>query len=189
MKVYRPAAKASFAWNYFKTMFQTLIFWSIFLFVLPAVVVHLESLYGVPEFPPLRVVGALMFSAGGVVGLWSGFTTARLGDGTPWPTDCPNRLVISGPYAFVRNPMALAGIGQGVAVGVCLGSWMVIVYALLGIPVWHIFARPSEEADMKERFGAEFEHYRRHVRLWIPCFVAYHRGVEKTGDDETPGER
>jgi protein-S-isoprenylcysteine O-methyltransferase Ste14 len=90
------------------------------------------------------------------------------GRGTPLPSVTARRLVTSGPYSFVRNPMAVAGILQGLAVGLILGSWLVVAYALTGSIVWNTLARPYEEADLRERFGEEFEAYRRRVRCWIP---------------------
>ena len=80
----------------------------------------------------------------------------------------PRRLVISGPYRVVRNPMAIAGITQGVAVGLMLGSWLVVVYTLCGSLVWNWVIRPFEEDDLAYRFGAEFEAYRSRVGCWIP---------------------
>jgi protein-S-isoprenylcysteine O-methyltransferase Ste14 len=50
----------------------------------------------------------------------------------------PNRLVVAGPYRWVRNPMALASIAQGVAVGLILSSWLVVVYAVAGALLWPI---------------------------------------------------
>ena len=97
----------------------------------------------------------------------------RMGSGTPLPTDCPSKLVVSGPYAHVRNPMALAGIIQGVAIGIGVGSWLVVGYALLGAPVWHLIARPPEEADMMERFGDDYREYQNNVRLWLPRITPF----------------
>jgi len=90
------------------------------------------------------------------------------GDGTPLPTATAPRLVIAGPYRYVRNPMALAGIAQGVAVGFYLGSYGVIAYSLLGAIFWHTAVRPVEEHDLVERFDESYVQYRKSVRLWFP---------------------
>lgn len=76
--------------------------------------------------------------------------------------------MITGPYRFVRNPMAIGGIAQGVAIGLMVGSWLVIVYALSGSLVWNALVRPLEETDLEERFGSAFRAYRDRVSCWIP---------------------
>ncbi|MBK6316507.1 MAG: isoprenylcysteine carboxylmethyltransferase family protein [Blastocatellia bacterium] len=77
-------------------------------------------------------------------------------------------MVISGPYRFIRNPMALAGLGQGMAVAIATGSWLTVAYVLAGGLMWNGIARPLEEADLRERFGVEFEAYCREVKCWWP---------------------
>ena len=93
-----------------------------------------------------------------------------LGVGTPLPLDSPNFLVVKGPYKFVRNPMAIAGIGQGIAVGLFLGSFGVLIYALLGAILWHILVRPVEEKDLEKRFGKSYQRYKKEIKCWIPSF-------------------
>jgi protein-S-isoprenylcysteine O-methyltransferase Ste14 len=93
---------------------------------------------------------------------------SMLGAGTPLPSAMPNRLVIAGPYRWIRNPMAVAGIVQGAAIGFILQSWLVIAYAVGGSLVWNYVVRPLEEADLTVRFGEEFLQYRDTVRCWIP---------------------
>lgn len=95
---------------------------------------------------------------------------STLGAGTPLPSAMANRLVIAGPYRWIRNPMAVAGIVQGAAVGFVLQSWLVVNYAVLGSLVWNYAVRPLEEADLAERFGEEFQQYREKVKCWIPTF-------------------
>ena len=90
------------------------------------------------------------------------------GQGTPLPLDQTNRLVVGGPYRWVRNPMAVAGIGQGLAVAIAAQSWFVFGYALLGAIVWQFVVRPIEERDLESRFGQEYLDYRKRVRCWIP---------------------
>ena len=86
---------------------------------------------------------------------------------------CPRELVVAGAYRYIRNPMVVAGLAQGVAVGLLAGSIPIIIYSLLGAPVWGAIARPWEETDLEKRFGASFRDYRSKVRCWVPRLTAY----------------
>ncbi|TWU54977.1 hypothetical protein Poly51_37260 [Rubripirellula tenax] len=156
----------------FWTLGQTVIFWGVFLFVLPMGVVELESHCGMDGFEhTLQTPAAIgLFAMASCLGLWSGVTMATHGNGTPLPTATAPQLVIAGPYRFVRNPMAVAGIVQGLAVGWYLGSYSVLVYSLAGAVLWHIAVRPVEEADLRSRFDEAYNDYQRRIRLWIPTF-------------------
>ncbi|MEM6337020.1 MAG: isoprenylcysteine carboxylmethyltransferase family protein, partial [Bacteroidota bacterium] len=79
---------------------------------------------------------------------------------------------VRGPYRCVRNPMAVGGLSQGLAVGLWLGAWSVFAYVVAGGLLWHVFVRPIEEADLAARFGSRYEAYRRRVRCWIPGWLS-----------------
>ncbi|MEG8036617.1 methyltransferase [Sphingomonas sp. LR61] len=83
----------------------------------------------------LLLVGLVVLALASALGIASAAAMSTKGAGTPLPSASANRLVVAGPYRSVRNPMALAGITQGVAVGLLLGLWMVVVYALAGSTV------------------------------------------------------
>ena len=173
MNLFRPANLARFRWNYSKTLFQTAIFWLIFLWAIPALLLQLQNYLALATIRPMPWLSIALFLLGSTLGLRSGFVMSKLGNGTPLPTDCPRELVIQGPYAFVRNPMAIAGIGQGIAIGLWLGSPLVIAYAFMGAPAWHLFVRPFEESDLAHRFGETYDDYRNQVRLWLPRLTPY----------------
>jgi protein-S-isoprenylcysteine O-methyltransferase Ste14 len=168
---FRPAAIRPAAATHVLTTFgQIILFWGFFLVVVPFAIAFLEQRWAVAlPFPtyagPTGVAVLVLASA---LGIWSAVVMSTLGEGTPLPSAMPNRLVIAGPYRWIRNPMAAAGIVQGAAVGVIMHSWLVIAYAVAGSLVWNYIVRPLEEADLKERFGDEFEQYREAVRCWIP---------------------
>ncbi|MGB0766177.1 MAG: methyltransferase family protein [Phycisphaeraceae bacterium] len=166
---FRPC-DGSLAWAAIKTALQIAVFWTTFLYVLPLAVVSLQERAGIGafEFAGRWWVGFVVFLGFGLLGLSSAVWTLCIGRGTPLPTDCASRLVVVGPYRWVRNPMALAGIMQGVGVGLMWGSWLVVGYAVLGGVVWHVLVRPVEEADLLRRFGASYEAYRGGVRCWWP---------------------
>ncbi len=179
----REARAASRRWNLLKTAAQMVVFWSLFLVLIPWAIVSVERSAGLDGWrfagPATRWAGGLLFALGGSLGLTSAAVMAARGRGTPLPADCPRELVVSGPYRYVRNPMAVAGLTQGVAVGVFLGSPVVIVYAVLGGPVWDLFVRRWEEADLEERFGEPYRRYRAAVRCWLPRFPGYRPPVER----------
>ncbi|MFE5672715.1 methyltransferase family protein [Agromyces sp. NPDC056523] len=168
---FRPAdARAATSAHVTSTLVEIVIFWGFFLAALPFVLSWLEERWGLAvPFPPAATpLGVTVFVLASALGVWSAAAMSTRGAGTPLPAAMPNRLVIAGPYRFVRNPMAIAGIVQGVAVGLMLGSWMVVVYAIAGSLVWNYAIRPLEESDLERRFGDEFRRYRSSVRCWWP---------------------
>ena len=168
MRLFRVAEVASFRRNYAKTLLQTAVMWTIFLVVGPILVAQLEGRLGLPTFTGNVGVGVVLFILGGSLGLRSGYVMTRVGEGTPLPMDTARNLVIAGPYRRVRNPMAVAGTVQSMAVGVALGSPAVFAATAFSAMLWNYAVRPTEEADLLERFGEPFERYTRNVPCWIP---------------------
>ena len=152
------------------TFAQTVVFWSVFLWIFPKGIVEAQHRVGLNEFyhTGQSALSIVLFIVASAIGAWSGLAMASHGDGTPLPTATAAKLVIVGPYRFVRNPMAFAGIMQGLAVGWYMGSYAVIGYSLAGAFVWHLFVRPVEENDLRVRFGDRYRQYQRDVRLWLP---------------------
>lgn len=177
--IFRPAAPATSARNLMKTALQCAVVWSITLALMPALIIAGEAMLGVPgfDFAGRTQIGAVFFVLFSGLNLRSGAVLSTLGRGTPLPLDCPRELVVSGPYAYVRNPMAIAGLGQGLSVAIWLGSWSVLAYVIAGIAVWQWGARPSEERDMERRFGSAYDEYRRAVGCWIPRRRPYAPGA------------
>ncbi|WP_341769737.1 isoprenylcysteine carboxylmethyltransferase family protein [Agromyces protaetiae] len=169
-------AEASVAVHFVATAAQIVVFWGFFLVAIPLVLAWLEGRWRIelPVVTPLlaapfvTVLGFVVLALASALGMWSAVAMSTRGGGTPLPRAMANRLVVAGPYRYVRNPMALAGIVQGAAVGLVLGSWLVVAYAIAGSLVWNYAIRPHEEADLERRFGEDFERYRDAVRCWCP---------------------
>ena len=93
---------------------------------------------------------------------------ATLGRGTLAPWDPPRRLVVTGLYRHVRNPMitgvALILLGEAAA----LRSWDLLAWAALFFLLNMIHIPLVEERSLKRRFGDHYDEYRRHVPRWIP---------------------
>jgi protein-S-isoprenylcysteine O-methyltransferase Ste14 len=137
------------------------------LIYLPARVLSWSGIVRPPIAGP-QVAGMLIGAVGGAVALWCIFTFVTVGRGTPAPFDPPRRLVIRGPYRFVRNPMY---IGAGLALaGAALfyESVPLLGYAALFFLATHVFVVLYEEPTLRRTFGQEYEAYCRQVGRWWP---------------------
>lgn len=175
--MFRKAKRSTSKYILTKTFTQIAIVWSLILLIFPLLITFLEDKIGITrfQFPFQKPIAVLIFVAISSIGIWSAIVMSRLGKGTPLPLDHATEMVVAGPYAYVRNPMALSGIGQGLAVALFLGSPLVAVYALTGSAIWQFIFRPLEEEDLAKRFGQQFEEYRGVVKCWIPSRYQYRK--------------
>lgn len=188
-RLYRPAEPGSAARNVARTLGQCAVVWGVTLAVLPVILLMVDAELALPRasWPGQTGVAAALFIAFSALNLWTGFTLATLGQGTPLPLEAPRRLVVRGPYARVRNPMAVAGLGQGLAIAAGSGSGLLLAYVLAGGLLWNHVLRPSEERDLLRRFGAPYAEYRRRVRCWIPSLRAYPHAAAPAPTHLVPG--
>jgi len=140
-------------------------------FVLVYLPARFLSWSGIVE-PPTKgapqIAGMIMVTIGTVIALWCVFAFVFIGKGTPAPFDPPRKLVIRGPYRFVRNPMYI-GAGMTLA-GAALfyASLSIFIYTGLFFLITHLFVVLYEEPTLRRTFGDEYEAYFRRVRRWLP---------------------
>ncbi len=173
--LFRVARPASGRWNLAKSLAQMLVLWAVFIFLIPSAMVSVLGHYGISARPSVagHIIGAALFLLGSTGAVWSVASMAMIGRGTPLPLDCARTLVVTGPYRYIRNPMAAAALAQFVGMAMWLGSWPVMVYALIGESMWNWVLRPMEERDLVQRFGADYEAYRQAVPCWWITFPGY----------------
>lgn len=188
--MFRQAKATSTNYILLKTFTQIAVVWTLILLVFPYLITLVEAKLGFPriEFAYQRPIAVVIFIAISSLGIWSAFVMSRVGRGTPLPLDHAVDLVVVGPYRYVRNPMAVSGIGQGLAVALFLGSPLVAVYALMGSLIWQLIFRPLEEDDLDNRFGESFRIYVENVKCWVPRSSPYHAHVNplSSNSDSSP---
>ena len=112
---------------------------------------------------PIIVIGLFLM-------IWSIMHFTRV-KGTPVPFNPPPKLVATGPYARVRNPM-LTGVfvllfGLGVLFrSISLVSIFTPLFILLN--VWEVKA--VEELELEKRLGKDYVEYKKRVPMFIPRF-------------------
>ncbi|MBO3744622.1 isoprenylcysteine carboxylmethyltransferase family protein [Streptosporangiaceae bacterium NEAU-GS5] len=121
-----------------------------------------------PIWPPLRVAGALLVAAGGVVIVQAFVRFVMEGFGTPAPVAPPEHLVIGGLYRFVRNPMYVAVVTAVLGQALLLGQLALLWYALIAWALMAAFTHWYEEPALRAKFGDDYEAYHKAVPAWIP---------------------
>lgn len=108
------------------------------------------------------------FCLAGLLGLAAVQTLALQGQGTAIPLDPTKRLVRTGIYAYVCNPMQLSSALGWIMLGMFLGNvWVMLAAAMAWIFV-HGMVRWHHRHDLLKRFPTGWPEYRANVTEWVP---------------------
>jgi protein-S-isoprenylcysteine O-methyltransferase Ste14 len=143
------------------------LFIGLVLVFVPARVLSWSGIVQPEIFGAPQIAGMLIGGAGIALALWCVLTFAFLGKGTPAPFDPPRRLVIRGPYRFVRNPMYIGAVLALAGAALFYQSWPLLGYTALFFLATHLFVVFYEEPTLRRLFGAEYEAYRQRVGRWL----------------------
>lgn len=117
---------------------------------------------------PVQWAGAALVLLGIVPMAWSFLAFVFKGRGTPAPFDPPRKLVVDGPYRFVRNPMYLGAILSLAGAAAYYRSLGLATY-VVAFTLWaHLFVVYFEEPRLRKAFGDEYTAYCGRVRRWLP---------------------
>jgi len=123
---------------------------------------------GVFDHP--RPLGWIVIALGVVIAFACALEFAWRGIGTPAPFDPPRRLVITGLYRWVRNPMyvglGILLLGEAITFPRLTITMLVMIAALWLATT--IFIITFEEPTLRSKFGDDYAAYCRNVRRWIP---------------------
>ena len=120
-----------------------------------------------PYWTVAQVAGGLLICAG-LVPLVHSFIDFIRADGTPVPVASPPRLVVSGSYRYVRNPIYVGFVVIMAGEALLFGSPGLLEYTAVAWCIGAAAVRFYEEPTLARRFGAEYLDYRRAVRAWVP---------------------
>ena len=125
---------------------------------------------------PLQILGAVLLVASVAVGTWA---VGKMGwarllfAGALFPpgagaeeNNVPQRLVVEGPYRYVRNPLYVTDFCLIVGAALLTRNWALVLLAAL-YAAQLALQLPLEERELRERFG---DPYRRYCGL-VPRFI------------------
>ena len=130
---------------------------------------------------PLSILGWLISG-------WSVVAFFRTG-GTPVPFNPPPRLITTGLYAYVRNPMFLGGFLFLLGLGVLLGSLsLTFIFTPVLIVLYVFYVKAVEEKEMEKKFGQEYLEYKKRVPMFIPRVEAIRNVARRRGAGGPTGQ-
>ncbi len=117
---------------------------------------------------PLILLGACILLCGTALAAWTIFLFKTQGQGTPNPKLPPRVFVVSGPYRWSRNPMALGGLLVLLGEAAVYYSPSLLALAVLYGVVIYLNAMLVEEPELRARFGEPYTDYLKRVPRFFP---------------------
>ena len=107
--------------------------------------------------------------------IWTMRLFASVGKGSPAPWDPIDKLIIVGPYAYMRNPMLSGVFCILFAEALFFQSKALLIYALIFIFINAIYFPLSEEKGLLKRYGEDYAEYKRNVPRFLPRLTPYRK--------------
>ncbi len=167
--IYNLATSSKKTRNFFTPLGVFLFAFLVISFIIIAV--QVDKFLGFGDILPLflsLILSPLFFVVAIILIGWSVLTFLRA-KGTPVPLNPPPRLVTTGPYAHVRNPMLTGVFSLLFGIGALLGSGsllFIITPIFILINVWELKA--IEEPELVKRLGQEYVEYRKKTPMFFP---------------------
>jgi protein-S-isoprenylcysteine O-methyltransferase Ste14 len=170
IELIHKAATSSRKTRNFFTPFGLLFFvFLVFSFIIIAL--QLDEFLGIADILPkwFSIVFAPLFFLVALILIgWSVLTFLRA-KGTPVPLNPPPKLVTTGPYNYVRNPMLTGMFAFLFGIGALLGSaslLVVITPLFILMNFWELKA--IEEPELTKRLGQDYVEYRNATPMFFP---------------------
>jgi len=130
---------------------------------------HLPSFFfGLVNF----VVGGVMLLTGLFFAWWSIGMQLFKANGTPLPIIPTQKLLISGPFRYCRNPMTFGTICAYGGVAVAVGSLVSLFTVALCGGLLILYLKRIEEHELAARFGQDYLDYKAKTPFMIPKWTS-----------------
>ena len=127
----------------------------------------------IPGNLPIKLIGIIVGLAGIILLFYTITLFGRFGNGTLAPWHPTQKLVIVGPYRFVRNPMISGVFFILIGESLVFHSTSILEWAGLFFLINTTYFILSEEPSLEQRFGDEYRQYKKHVGRWVPRLRPY----------------
>jgi protein-S-isoprenylcysteine O-methyltransferase Ste14 len=153
---------------FFRALVYATLFIGLLLIYLPSQILRWAGISQPATFDWPQIVAFVVGGIGALIALSCVAAFIFIGKGTPAPFDPPRRLVVRGPYRFVRNPMYLGAALALASAALYYQSVALLVFVCGFLLVTHLFVVIYEEPTLKRSFGPDYEIYCHIVHRWWP---------------------
>lgn len=126
-----------------------------------------------PKFSVTLVLMLLFFVSGLALMIKTISLFVYVGKGSLAPWNPTQKLIIIGPYAYVRNPMLLGVFLILAGEALLFQSWALLIYLFVFIVINAFYFPLFEEKGLLKRFGEDYADYKRNVPRFIPRLTPY----------------
>ena len=122
------------------------------------------------SYPSNIFASLLILTLGLFLMLWSILHFIRV-KGTPVPFNPPPKLVTTGPYSYIRNPMLSGVFILMFGLGILYRSIsMFFIFTPLFILFNFLELKAIEEPELENRLGKDYSKYKKRVPMFFPKF-------------------
>ena len=114
------------------------------------------------------LAGVVLVTCGLFFAWWSIGDQLFVARGTPLPVMPTQRLLITGPFRYCRNPMTLGTILAYLGLAIWVGSIFSLVLVLIIAILLVLYLKTIEEHELEMRFGQDYLDYKKSTSFLIP---------------------
>ena len=141
--------------------------------IVPLLIYDRTLTFSLPSRWPTDVAGVLFLLMGLILFLRTVFLFHYKGKGTLAPWHPTQKLVVTGPYRYIRNPMISGVLFILIGEGLFFRSVSLLIWAGCFFLINTVYFILVEEKDMLKRFGDTYIEYKKNVPRWVPRLRPY----------------
>jgi protein-S-isoprenylcysteine O-methyltransferase Ste14 len=109
-----------------------------------------------------------LFVPGSALILWAAATLVKYAGSSGAPGDPTKKLVTTGPYRWMRNPIYAGDALLVLGVAFFTRSPTLLTASVILLPLLDLVVRKVEEPRTEQRLGNAYREYQQRVPRWIP---------------------
>ena len=154
------------------TLLYLLLLLPFFLIWIPYRILILPERVYIFDMGVFRYLGLVPIALGIIIYILCSRSFVSIGKGTPIPFTPTKKLIVTGLYRFVRNPLYIAGVFVLAGEALLFQSIGIFFYCLVMFGGFNLHVL-MEETILAEKFGETYKRYCKVVPRWIPRLTPY----------------